>query len=82
MRLSLVITCHLIGRSMDRFRWDIRFAYIDVNQKVHLFNQIIKNILCNFIPHEIVTCHDRDPAWINSKIKGLIQKKNCFFFSK
>ena len=44
-----------------RFPWDIRFAHIDVNQKVYLFNQTIKNILCNFIPHETVTCDDRDP---------------------
>ena len=54
-----------------------------MNQKVYLFNQTIKNILCNFIPHETVTCDDRDPPWITSKIKGLIQKKNfakkCYF---
>ena len=54
-----------------------------MNQKVHLFNQTIKNILCNFIPHETVTYNDRDPLWINSKIKGLIQEKNiakkCYF---
>ena len=47
-----------------------------MNQKVHLFNQTIKNILCNFIPHETVTCDDRDPPWITSKIKGPIQKKH------
>ena len=54
-----------------------------MNQKVHLFNQTINNILCNFIPHETVTCDDRDPTWINSKIKDLIQEKNiakkCYF---
>ena len=66
----------LIRRSIvDQFPWDIRFAHIDVNQKVYLFNQTIKNILCNFIPHETVTCDDRDPPWITSKIKGLIQKR-------
>ena len=73
----------LIRRSIDQFHWDIRFAHIDVNQKVHLFNQTIKNILCNFIPHETVTCDDRDPQWITSKMKGLIQKNNfakkCYF---
>ena len=73
----------LICGSIDQFPSDIRFAHIDVNQKVHLFNQTIKNILCNFIPHETVTCDDCGPPWINSKIKGLIQKNNfakkCFF---
>ena len=52
----------LIRRSIvDQFPWDIRFAHIDVNQKVYLFNQTIKSILYNFIPHETVTCDDRDP---------------------
>ena len=36
----------------------------------------MKDILCNSMPHETVTCDDRDPSWINSKIKGLIQGKN------
>ena len=39
----------LIRRSIDQFLWDIRFAHINVNQKVHLFNHTIKNILCNFM---------------------------------
>ena len=73
----------LICTSINQFPQDIRFAHIDVNQKVRLFNQTIKNILCNFIPHETFTCDDRDTPWITSKIKGLIQKKNfakkCYF---
>ena len=56
-----------------------------MNRKVHLFNQTIKNILCNFILHETVTCDHRDPQWINSKIKALIQENNfakkCYFES-
>ena len=47
-----------------------------MNQKVYLFNQSIKNILGNLIPHETVICDDQDPPWMNSKIKGLIQEKN------
>ena len=49
----------LICTSTDQFPWDNRFPNLDVNQKVYLFDQIIKNILCNFIPHETVTCDDR-----------------------
>ena len=41
-----------------------------------LFNKTIKNIFSNFIPHETVTCDDRDPLWINSNISQLIQEKN------
>ena len=61
----------LICRSRDN-----RIYNLDVNQKLHLSNQAIKNILCNFITHETVTCDDRDPPSINSKIKGLMQEKN------
>ena len=66
----------LIRRSIDQFPWDDRFSNIDVNQKVHLFNQTTKTILCNFIPHDTVACDYRDPSWINSEIKSLIQEKN------
>ena len=45
----------LIRRSIDQFSWDNRFSNIDVN---HLFNRIIKSILCNFMSHETVTCDD------------------------
>ena len=73
----------LIRRSIDQFPCNITFAHIDVNQKIHLFNQTIKNIRCNFIPHETVSYDDSDAPWINSKIKALIQKKNfarnCYF---
>ena len=30
----------------------------------------------NFIPRETITCDDRDPPWINSSIRRLIQDKN------
>ena len=49
---------------------------IRTSMTVHLFNRTIKNILHNFIPHEVITCDDRDPPWINSSIKRLIQAKN------
>ena len=43
---------------------------------VYLFNKTIKNILSNYITHESITCDNRDPPWINNKIKQLIQKIN------
>ena len=52
------------------------FQNMNVNDMVHLFNRTIKNMLHNFIPHEVITCDDRDPPWINSSIKRLIQAKN------
>ena len=43
---------------------------------VYLFNKTIKNILSNYITYESITCDDRDPPWINNKIKQLIQVIN------
>ena len=43
---------------------------------VHLFNRTIENILRNFIPYATITCDNRDPPWINSSIRRLIQDKN------
>ena len=34
--------------------------------------------MCNF-PNEIVTIDDRDPPWINNKVKSLIKNKNEYF---
>ena len=46
---------------------------------VFLFNRTIKNILSNYIPHEIIICDDRDPPWINNRVKELISEKNDTF---
>ena len=38
----------------------MRFTNIDVNEKVNLFNKTMKNIILSYIPHETITCNDRD----------------------
>ena len=43
---------------------------------VFLFNRTIKNILSNYIPHEIFICDDRDAPWINNRVKELLNEKN------
>ena len=48
---------------------------MNANDMVHLFNRTIENILHNFIPHETITCDDKDPLWIISSIRRLIQDK-------
>ena len=65
----------LIRRSVDEFFRENRSFIMDANQKVHLFNETIKNIISNFIPLATIICDDRDPPWINSKIKNLIEEK-------
>ena len=68
-----------IRKAIEQFSWDRSFKNLDVNEMVFLFNRTIKNILSNYIPHEIIICDDRDPPWINNKVKELINEKNDTF---
>lgn len=43
---------------------------------VHLSTRTVNNILPNFVPHEIITCNDRDPPSIDSSIRRSIQYNN------
>ena len=45
--------------------------HLNINEIVSFFNKTILNIVSNFIPHEIIICDDRDPPWINTRIKSL-----------
>ena len=60
---------------------NVKFCIMKRGMLILFVDQSINSL--NFIPHETVTCNDRDPPWINSKIKGLIQEKNiakkCYF---
>ena len=37
------------------------------------------NIFEHFIPHETITCNDKDPPWMNKQIKTLIAEKNALY---
>ena len=41
-----------------------------------MFNKNIKYIMSNYVPHEAITCDERNPPWINKDIKQLILDKN------
>ena len=49
---------------------------------VEIFNQTIPNIFHNFIPSKTILYDDRDPLWVNKKIKSLFKKKNTFYRRK
>ena len=44
-----------------------------------LSNEIVLNIIRNFIPHETLIFDDKDPPWISSRIKKIINDKNWAF---
>ena len=67
----------LIKRAIELFDWE-SLSNLDVNKQVSIFNETIMNIFENFIPHETITCNDKDPPWMNKQIKTLIMEKKRF----
>ena len=68
-----------IQRAIKNIDWEKAFVNADVNKKVFLFSETVLNIIRNFIPHEVVTCDDRDPPWMTRLIKKAIKDKNLFY---
>ena len=66
----------LIKRAISKFNWEKAFYNTAVNKKVSIFNETILYVLSNYIPHETLTCDDKDLPWFNSRIKSLLQDKN------
>ena len=64
--------------AINLFDWESSLKNSDVNNQVSVFNEIIMSIMSNFVPKELVTCHDRDPLWLNCYIKNLIVAINDF----
>ena len=48
-----------IRKAINGFQWEKLFQNMKVNDMVYLFNRTIKNILHNFVPHEIITYNGR-----------------------
>ena len=69
----------LIGRAITDFNWDRAFLNTNINEKVSVFSSTIMIILSNFILHETIVCHDKDPPWFNKAIKSFIQDKKDTF---
>ena len=65
-----------IRKSIDNIDWNRVFRNLNIHQQVELFNNYLMNIFQNYIPNEIITINDKDPPWINNKIRNKILHKN------
>ena len=69
-----------IKKSMISFPWVQHFRLNpDPNWQVKTFTGIFLNIMSTFIPNEIKKCSPRDPPWITSQLKSLLNKKNRLY---
>ena len=44
-----------------------------VHEQTSIFNNTLKNIFSNYITNKYITIDDRDPPWMNKKIKNKIK---------
>ena len=63
---------NVIKKAITDFSRERAFENLSVDEKVSLFNKTIKNMLSNYIPHEMITTDGRDPSWFNNKVKSFI----------
>ena len=69
----------MISKAIEGFDWDKSFSDKSADEKDFILTKPILNIMSNLIPNEIVTTEDRDPPWINNKIKSSIKNKLEYF---
>ena len=55
------------------------FSHKNINAQETVFNETILNIISNYIPNKHITCDDKDPVWMNEKIKSKMKSKNIFY---
>ena len=69
----------LIRRAVHEFNRQRAFSNLNINEGVSFFNKTILNIVSNFVPHETVICDERDPPWLNTRMKNLINDKEILY---
>ena len=69
----------MISKAVEGFDWDKAFFDKSANKKTSIPTKTILSIMSSFIPNETVTIDDKDPPWINNKIKSLIKNKTEYF---
>ena len=65
-------------RTVHEFKLQRTFSNLNINERVSFFNKTTLNIVSNFVPHDTIIYDDRDPPWINTQIKNLINNKKNF----
>ena len=56
-----------IQSTVSRIEWEFLFGGANVNEKVDILNECLKNIFNNFIRNKIMKCNYKDPPWITDE---------------
>ena len=65
-----------IWKALDMVNWEKLFCNKNIDIKVSIFNETILNTFINFVPNKVKTCNEKDPVWMNEKIKSRVKSKN------
>ena len=64
-----------IRKSVKMVDWRFMFLDTSVHEQVCIFNNTLMNIFSNYIPNKYIAIDNRDPPWMNEKIKNKIKLK-------
>ena len=70
-----------IRQKLSKIDWQSLFFKLDVNEMALVFTDTVLDIFSNDIPNKIITCHDKDAAWITPQVKTAI-KRNTRVYCK
>ena len=59
--------------------WEKLFRNKNIDIQVLIFNEKVLNIFSNSVPNKITACNNKDPIWMNEKIKSKTKFKNQLF---
>ena len=70
----------LIEKAISQFPWEMHLAKNqNPNSQVGVLNEVILNIMSNFVPNTHVTCKPNTPKWITRDIKNLMRRQNKLY---
>ena len=70
-----------IRSDVSHFDWNSLFFRLNVNEMALLFTDTFLSIFSKNIPNKIITCNDKDAAWITPQVKTAI-KRNSRVYAK
>ena len=65
-----------IQSAVSSIDWEFSFRGANVNKKVDILNECLKNIFHNFTPNRIIKCNYRDPPWMTDLIKSKLKERS------
>ena len=66
----------IIRKNLAGMDWNSLFFRLSVNEMALVFTDTVLDIFSRNIPNKIVTCHDKDAAWITPEVKSAIKRNS------